>query len=73
MEKTLGNIPKQLKPLHKFIALELWFTKEKLWQYGKKNYGCVEKLWYYTENYGTLIYYGKNDGTIEKLWYYSNL
>ena len=35
-----------------------------------KNYGTMEKtmvlwtkLWYYTENYGTLIYYGK-------LWYY---
>ena len=25
-----------------------------------------EKLWYYTENYGTLIYYGKNYGTMEK-------
>ena len=25
-----------------------------------------KKLWYYTENYGTLIYYGKNYGTMEK-------
>ena len=25
-----------------------------------------KKLWYYTENYGTLINYGKNYGTIEK-------
>ena len=34
-----------------------------LWQ----NYGTMEKkLWYYTENYGTLIYYGKNYGTLEK-------
>ena len=33
----------------------------------KKNYGTMEnKLWYYTENYGTLIYYGKNYGTMEK-------
>ena len=24
------------------------------------------KLWYYTENYGTLIYYGKNYGTMKK-------
>ena len=38
-----------------------------------KNYGTIEKtmvlwtkLWYYTENYGTLIYYGKNYGTMEK-------
>ena len=23
-----------------------------------------KKLWYYTENYGTLIYNGKNYGTI---------
>ena len=40
-----------------------------------------KKLWYFTENYGTLIYYGKknmvlwkNYGTMEKrLWYYSKL
>ena len=25
-----------------------------------------KKLWYYTEIYGTLIYYGKNYGTMEK-------
>ena len=25
-----------------------------------------KKLWYYTENYGTLIYYEKNYGTMEK-------
>ena len=25
-----------------------------------------KKLWYYTENYGTLIYYGKNYATMEK-------
>ena len=25
-----------------------------------------KKLWFYTENYGTLIYYGKNYGTMEK-------
>ena len=25
-----------------------------------------KKLWYYTENYGTLNYYGKNYGTVEK-------
>ena len=38
-----------------------------------KNYGTMgkttvlwKKLWYYTENYGTLIYYGKNYGTLEK-------
>ena len=28
-----------------------------------------KKLWYYTENYGTLIYYGKNYGTMENQWY----
>ena len=25
-----------------------------------------KKIWYHTENYGTLIYYGKNYGTVEK-------
>ena len=53
--ENYGNIPEYLKFLNKFIALELWFTKE--------NYGTMEiKLWYYgkicyyTENYGTFIY-----------------
>ena len=32
-----------------------------------------KKLWYYIENYGTLIYYGKNYGTMEKTVYYSKL
>ena len=42
--------------------------------YGKtmllwKNYDTMEKKpWYFTENFGILIYYGKNDGTIEKQW-----
>ena len=42
-----------------------------LWYYGKK-------LWYYTENNGTLIYYGKlwyygkNYGTIVNIVNYSN-
>ena len=38
-----------------------------------ERYGTMEKtmvlwkiLWYYIENYGTLIYYGKNNGTMEK-------
>ena len=26
----------------------------------------MKKLWFYTENYGTLIYYGKNNGTTEE-------
>ena len=41
----------------------------------KKNYGNIgktnvqwkKKLWYYNENYGTLIYYGKNNGSMKKL------
>ena len=38
------------------------------------NYGYYgKKLWYYTENYGTLIYNGKKYGTMEKKWYYSKL
>ena len=60
--------------LNKYIALELWFTMEKLWYY-RKNYGTMgkkkpmviwkksnntmKKLWYYTENYGTLLCYQK--------------
>ena len=32
-----------------------------------------KKIWYYTENYGTLIYYGKTMVLWEKLWYYSKL
>ena len=62
----------KIEVLNRFIALKLWFTKEKLWYYGK-NYDTMvktmvlwKKLWYYTENYGTLIYYGKNYGTMEK-------
>ena len=38
-----------------------------------ENYGTMKKtiilwikLWYYTENYGTLINYGKNFGTMEE-------
>ena len=39
--------------------------------YGKtivlwKKIGTLEKLWYYTENYGTLIYCGKNKSTVEE-------
>ena len=29
-----------------------------------------KKLWYYTENYGTLIYYEKTMVLWKKLWYY---
>ena len=41
--------------------------------FNMENYGTMEKtmvlwkkLWYYPENYGTLIYYEKNYGTMEK-------
>ena len=51
MEK-LQKYTKLIEVLNRFIALELLFTMEKLWYYGK--------------NYGTLIYYGKNYGTMEK-------
>ena len=58
-----ANIPKLLKSLNRYIALELWFSM--------KNYGTMEKLWkklkYYSENNGTSMYYGK------KLWYYNKL
>ena len=39
MEKTI-----EVKFLNHFVALELWFTIEKLWYYGKT-------LWHFTENY----------------------
>ena len=35
MEKTM-EIAKTIEDLNIFIALELWFTIEKLWYYGKK-------------------------------------
>ena len=64
-----GKNKKKMKFLNRFIALELSFTMEKLWYYGK-NYGAMEKtmvlwktLWYYTESYGNLIY-------DEKIWDY---
>ena len=33
--------------------MELLFTTEKLWKYGK-NYGTLEELWYYGQNYCTV-------------------
>ena len=48
-----------------------------------KNYGTMEKtmvfnqkLWYYTENYGTLIYFLNVKTMVlseKKLWYFSKL
>ena len=55
MEKNHGNIQNNW-------SIEVWFAMEKLLYYGKK-------IWYYTENYGTLIYHGKAIyiyGTMEK-------
>ena len=45
--------------------MELWFTMVK---YGtmEKPIGLWKKLGYYTENSGTLIYYGKNYDIMEK-------
>ena len=42
----------------KYGTMELWFTME--------NYGTMEKLSYYSENYGTLIYEGKKPWKITK-------
>ena len=39
--------------------MELLFTIEKLWYYGKYYGTMKKKIWYYTENHGTLIYEGK--------------
>ena len=59
--------------MNRFIGLELWFTMEKLWYYGK-NYGTIpktmelwismKKLWYYGKNYDTIINYSKLKFTI---------
>ena len=76
-KKKYGNIPKKLKFFNKFIALEHWFTFEKLCNYGK-NYDTMEKLWYY-ENISDILpktmelwlTMAKNNGSMEKLWYYS--
>lgn len=38
-----GYIPKQLIFLNKYIAIELLFTIEKLWNYGKKTISTVTK------------------------------
>ena len=73
--KKNGNIPKQLKILNKFIALELWFTMENygtmemtmvLW---KKNYArpTMEKI---MKPYRKLWNF---DLLWKKLWYFSKL
>ena len=49
--KNNGNIPKQLKFLIKYIALELWFTMEKL---RVVLYNVKKKLLYYGKNYDTI-------------------
>ena len=51
--------------LNKFIALELYFTMEKLWDYGKKNMVLWKKLWYYGQVYETMekiLFYIENCG-----------
>ena len=35
--------------------------------YYGQNQGTKEKLWYYTENYGTLIYEGKKPSRLPKV------
>ena len=45
-EATYSN-KKELK------TMELLFTTEKLWKYGK-NFGTLEELWYYGQNYCTV-------------------
>ena len=53
--KSNGNILKELKFLHTFIALKIWFTMGKLWYY-VKYYGPIPKtmeLWLTMKNYGT--------------------
>ena len=37
---------------------------------GKPMYSTMEKIWYHSENYGTLIIYGNFYGKIENKWDY---
>ena len=53
--KNYGNIQNN-EVLNRLIALDLWFTMEKIWYYGK-NYCAMEKIWYYGKNYGTIVNY----------------
>ena len=39
--------------------------EKKLWYYGKTMI-LYRKIWHYTENYGSLIYYGKKYGIMER-------
>ena len=50
MEKNYGNIQKWLKFLNKWIALEHWYTMEKL-------FGAMEITIVLWENYGTKVNY----------------
>ena len=70
--KKLWQYTKIIELLNRYIALELWFTLEKIW-YNGKNYGTFEKamvlyrkLWNTDLLWKKLWYYGK-------LWNYSNL
>ena len=38
----------------------------------EKNMVLLEKLWYYTLNYGILIYFGKTVVLCKKQWNYTN-
>ena len=51
----------------------IWYYGKKLWNYEKKKLVLSIKIWYYTENYITLIYYRKNYGTIKIIVKYSKL
>ena len=49
-------MPKQLKFLKKYVALELWFTLENYDTFGEKNYDTVPEtmeLWFTMEKNGT--------------------
>ena len=38
----------------------------KLWNFDLLWKNPLKTLWHYTDNYGTLIYFGKNNGTMKK-------
>ena len=49
--QKLWKYTKIIEVLNRFIALELWFTMEKLWYYGK-HYGIIPKtmeIWFTME------------------------
>ena len=64
--KKLWFIIEQTMEIYQYYwSFEQTYSLRTLIYYGKTMV-LWKKLWYYIENYGTLIYYGKNYATMEK-------